>query len=175
MKKLLGILLTLSLLLPCALAFTACGLLGGGGMSEEEYQKEAQATTDLLNLAMTQANGEGNADVFGENSATGKTASDYVDTVFSSTVVSQTIVQTAYPEDKEDGEPVVDPLSMNKTFSEEEQTEVLNALNEQWNSASEEEKSSEDYQKTYLAVGAILNIPIQITEGGVVITPATQG
>ena len=145
------------------------------GMSEEEYQKEAQATTDLLNLAMTQANGEGNADVFGENSATGKTASDYVDTVFSSTVVSQTIVQTAYPEDKEDGEPVVDPLSMNKTFSEEEQTEVLNALNEQWNSASEEEKSSEDYQKTYLAVGAILNIPIQITEGGVVITPATQG
>ena len=64
---------------------------------------------------------------------------------------------------------------LNKTFSEEEQTEVLNALNEQWNSASEEEKSSEDYQKTYLAVGAILNIPIQITEGGVVITPATQG
>lgn len=47
MKKLLGILLTLSLLLPCALAFTACGLLGGGGMSEEEWN----AAMDLSNVS----------------------------------------------------------------------------------------------------------------------------
>lgn len=142
------------------------------GMSEEEYQKEAQATTDLLNLAINRKEGE-EGKLFGEDSATGKTASDYVDTVFDSVVVSQTIIETAYPTGQE-STPVADPLNTGKSLNENEKTQVLDALNAKWNTATEEEKASEDYQKTYLAIGSLMNVPIQITENGVVIQQQEQ-
>jgi hypothetical protein len=141
------------------------------GMSEEEYQKEAQATTDLLNLAINRNNAE-NDQLFGEGSATGKSASDYVDTVFDSVVVSQTLRETAYPTGEETT-PVTDPLNTGKSLNDSEKAQVLEALNNKWNSATEEEKASAEYQKTYLAIGSLMNVPLQITENGVVIAPVS--
>lgn len=137
------------------------------GMSEEEYSREAQATTDLLNLAVSRNDGE-NGKVFGEGSATGKTATEYVNTVFDSVVVSQTIVETAYPTGEET-DPVNDPLNAGQSLSEEETVEIVDALNARWNAATEEEKASEEYKKTYFAIGSLMNVPLEFTESGIVV------
>ena len=135
------------------------------GMSDEEYQKEAKATTDLLNIAMNAKNSQNGA-TFGEGSATGKTASEMLDNVLDSKVISQTMVETVYGEGEE---PVVNPLNMSRELQQTEQEELLDAMNDKWAAASEEEKTSEDYQKQYVAIGALLNLSVQVTEDGIVI------
>lgn len=152
------------------------------GMSEEEYKKEAEATSSLLNIALSATSSDGS--IFkdtGDDSQTGTdtskvngmTASEYIDSVMSSTVITQTIVDTAYADDASDS-PALDPLNTGKSLSESEQTQVLNSLNEHWANATEEEKASEDYFKTYAAIGAIVNFPIAVGEDGSLIAQATE-
>ena len=137
------------------------------GMSEEEYQKEAKATTDMLNLAMSAGKSE-NGTTFGEGSSTGKSAEELLDTVLDSKVISQTMVETVYANGTE-AEPVMNPLNSGKNLQENEKQELLDALNNKWNQASEEEKTSTDYQNKYVAIGAMMNVPVQITNSGIVI------
>ena len=182
------------------------------GMSEEEYKKEAEATSNLLNMALAatssgknifadvpattdtpttpeggtegEGDGEGEGDTEGDTGSTeggeadpapssgnSMTASDYIDSVMNSTVISQTIVEATFTEDSTE-EPVLDPLNMGKTLSENEQAQVLDSLNEHWANATEEEKADSDYFKTYAAIGAMVNFPITVDENGNIV-PAT--
>lgn len=136
------------------------------GMSEEEYQSEAKATTNLLNLAMNTGSSE-NSSLFGSDSATGKTADEFIGEVFSSSVISQTMVETVYANGTE-SDPVVDPLQSQRTVNETEKQEILDALNNQWENATEEQKADSDYQKQYIAMGSMLNMSVQITASGIV-------
>ena len=163
MKKLV-IVIVLTLLI----ASSSCARQSGEiEYSEEEYQKEAKATTDMLNLAMSAGKSE-NGTTFGEGSATGKTAAELLDNVLDSKVISQTMVETVYADETTD-EPVMNPLNSGKTLQEEEKQELLNAMNAKWEQSSEDEKISEDYQKKYIAIGAMMNVSIQITDAGIVI------
>lgn len=135
------------------------------GMSEEEYQSEAKATTNMLNLAMN-ANKSESSSMFGEESATGKTANEFVEEVFSSKVISQTMVETVYANGAEE-DPVLNPLNSGRTLQETEREELLGALNEQWNGATEEQKADAEYQKQYIAMGSMMNLTIQITDSGI--------
>lgn len=137
------------------------------GMSEEEYQSEAKATTNLLNLAMNTGSSE-NSSLFGSDSATGKTADEFIGEVFSSSVISQTMVETVYANGTE-SDPVVDPLQSQRTVNETEKQEILDALNNQWENATEEQKADSDYQKQYIAMGSMLNMSVQITASGIVV------
>ncbi len=167
------------------------------GMSDEEYKKEAEATSNLLNMALSATSSNKNifADVptapdqgeGGTEGGTGSagdgetetapsvgssmTASDYIDSVMNSTVISQTIVEATFTEESTE-EPVLDPLNMGKTLSENEQAQVLDSLNEHWANATEEEKADADYFKTYAAIGAMVNFPITVDENGNIV-PAT--
>lgn len=185
------------------------------GMSDEEFKKEAEATSNLLNMALaatssgknifaeapakpnppvapdegTDGEGSGSGDNEGgsDNEGEGEgdnsdgevtepaptvgnsmTASDYIDSVMNSTVISQTIVEATFTEENAE-DPVLDPLNMGKTLSENEQAQVLDSLNEHWANATEEEKANADYFKTYAAIGAMVNFPITIGEDGTII------
>ena len=82
-------------------------------------------------------------------------------------MVSQTIVEAVYKDGAAD--PKVDPLNSQKNLKPEEHQELLDALNSHWADASEEEKASEEYRKNYIAIGAMVNMEIQITDGGITV------
>lgn len=135
------------------------------GMSDEEYQKEAKATTDMLNLAMSAGKSE-SGKTFGEGSSTGKSAAELLDNVLDSKVISQTMVETVYANGTEE-QPVINPLNSGKNLQDSEKQELLDAMNNKWNQASDEEKASADLQNKYVAIGAMMNISIQITDSGI--------
>lgn len=135
------------------------------GMSDEQYQKEAKATTDMLNLAMSAGKNQ-SGKTFGEGSATGKSAAEFLDNVLDSEVISQTMVETVYVNGTEE-QPVINPLKSGKNLQESEKQELLDAMNNKWNQASDEEKASTDLQSKYVAMGAMMNISIQFTDSGI--------
>lgn len=136
------------------------------GLEEEEYQKEAAATTNMLNMAMA-AKQSGSKELFGEGSATGKSADEFVGEIFASDVISQTMIETVYAEE-DSTEPTINPLGTKRNLKENEKAEILSALNNAWEQASDEQRSDETYQKQYLAMGAMMNLPVEITENGIV-------
>ncbi|MBO5939009.1 MAG: hypothetical protein J6Q82_05875 [Clostridia bacterium] len=136
------------------------------GMSEDEYNKEAKAVTDLLNLSMN-ANNSKKSTTFGEGSATGKSADEVVNSIFDSKVVSKTVRETVY-EDTESPDPQIDPLNSQKKLTEAEQHDLVEALNNRWVNATEEEKNDSEYQQNYYAVAALMNMSVQITADGIV-------
>lgn len=136
------------------------------GMSEEEYRYEAKATTNMLNLAMSAGKSE-NGMLFGEGSATGKSADEFVNDVFSSKVISQTMVETVYADGGESA-PAIDPLNSQRVLKDTERQELLGALNNQWSAATEEQRADASYQKQYVAMASMMNLTIQITDGGIV-------
>ncbi len=138
------------------------------GMTDEEYQREAEATTNLLNMAMNSSNKEEGFFSEDPEDENAMTASDYIDSVMNSTVISQTVVETAYGENEE---VQLDPLNTKAQLTESEQEQVISALNNHWTNATEEEKADTEYQKTYLAIAALVNLQIGFTADGVVTVP----
>ena len=167
------------------------------GMSDEDYKKEAAATSNLLNMALASTSSGKNifADVpdetpvtppeggDGENggntpetepapsTASSMTAAEYIDSVMNSTVISQTIVDATFTEDSSE-EPMLDPLNMGKTLTEKEQTQVLDSLNQHWANASDEEKADSEYFKKYAAIGAMVNFPVTVGPDGSIVAVA---
>ena len=125
------------------------------GMSDEEYQKEAKAVADMTNMAMKASTSDSDK-VFGEGGIVNGTAEEYVGNVFDSKVMSKTLVETVYPD--ETGVPVSDPLNTQKNLNEKENAELMDALNNQWANATEEEKADPEYKKTYYAIGSLMNV-----------------
>ena len=141
------------------------------GMSDEEYQKEAKAATDMTNMAMNMSK-SGNKQLFGAEGATGVSANEYVGNILDSKVVSKTIVETVYADGSDT--PKIDPLNSQKNLKPEENQELLDALNSHWVNASEEEKASAEYRKNYIAIGAMANLEILITDGGITIPEVNE-
>jgi hypothetical protein len=133
------------------------------GMSEEELERETEAVNNVLNTAM---NIDSSHDtVFGEDSATGVTAEQYVNDILDSQVVSQTLIDHVYAEGDT---PNMDPLNSERELNDSEAEELVAALNTKWQNASAEEKADENFNRSLVAVAAIINVPVNVTANGVV-------
>ncbi len=139
------------------------------GMSDEEYEKEAAAVSDMLSIAMS-ANNSGNSQTFGEGSTTNITATEYVDRATESTIISQTLVSSVY-EDGESDTPKVDPLASGRQLSESEKTELVEALDTKWKNqlaTSSDEAANKEYQKVLTSIAATVNLGISFSGSDVV-------
>ena len=134
------------------------------GMSDEQYNAEAKAMSDMMNVAMN-FNSSKTSGMFGEGSATGVEADEFVDNIFGSTVISATVVDTVY---KEGEEPENDPLKFQKSLGTNDKNKLVTALNDKWANATEEEKADEEYKKNYVALGALMNVELSFTADGIV-------
>ena len=143
------------------------------GMDDAQYKKEAAATSNLLNAALS-ASISGKTNIFAdsvssENGETGSainmTASEYVNSVLDSDVISSTIVETVYA-DKDT--PAENPLNLSKGLSEKDHENVMNAIEDHWDNSTKEEKEDPEVIKKYTAVGYIINIPLEVVDGNLV-------
>lgn len=132
-------------------------------MDDAQLEKETAAVNNMMTMAMNA--GESNGQAFGEGSVTGTSAKGFVDELMDSQVVSKTLLDQVYTEESD--EPKVDPLATERNLSEDEQTELVNAINEKWSTATDEEKADGSYEKKLTAIAAVLNIPIVENESGV--------
>ncbi len=131
------------------------------GMSDDLYKKESKAASDMTNMIMKN---DANT-MFGENGALGISADEYVNNVMDSQVVSGVMVDSVYQNGSDT--PTMDPLNSGRTMSAQEQVELLGALNTRWNSADEAQKADPEYQKTYVAIGAMYNMQVNVGAAGV--------
>ncbi len=130
------------------------------GMSDEEYAKESAAVSDMMNVLMSAGSSESSS-VFGEDSTTGKTAGEYIDTIMDSSVMSKTLVETVYGDGDEAKS---DPLNSEREITESEKTGFVDAANAKWSSMSTEEQN-EDSKKELTAIGAVINVKIELVDG----------
>ena len=128
------------------------------GMSDEEYDKESAAVADMMNVLMSTGS---QGKTFGEDSRTGTTATEFVDNIMNSTVMSQTVVETVYGEGDE---PTQDPLLSESTMDDEERNELVSALN---NKYAQSDKSAET-EKEIISIAAMMNVQVGIVDGEVV-------
>lgn len=138
-----------------------------GRLNEEEYARESQAVSDMMSIAMS-AGKSGATSTFGENSATNITATEFVDRAAGSVVISETLVNTVYGEEEN---AKVDPLASNRSLSDEEKGELVDALDAKWQTqleTSNDEAANAEYQKVLTSVASIVNVNIAFTAGGVV-------
>jgi hypothetical protein len=137
------------------------------GMSDEEYARESLAVSDMMSIAMSAGQSDSKS-TFGEGSATNITATDFVNRATDSVVMSETLVNTVY----EDGNAAkVDPLASNRNLSDEEKTELVDALDAKWKAqleSSNDESANAEYQKVLTSVAAVVNVNVAFTADGVV-------
>lgn len=137
--------------------FTNLADAKANGMSDEDYAKESAAVSNMMNMVMDSGDGA----IFGDGSSTGTTADKFVSDITGSQVISQTLVETVYG----DGEEATnDPLKTGKAMSDEEKADFVGSLNNEWNNSA---KSAED-AKEIIAIGAIMNVAVEIGDDGVV-------
>lgn len=130
------------------------------GMSDEQYERESVAVNDMMNIAMS-ATKSNEQSAFGENSATGITATEFVDRTTSSVIVSDTFVNTVYKDGAET--PVSDPLASNKKLSAEDESELVGALDAKWKqqlATSNDEQANTEYQKVLTSIAAVVNVNV---------------
>lgn len=137
------------------------------GLSEEEYQKEAEAVNDMLNMAMNIGSSEGDT-LFGEDSVTGISASEYVDRVLDSTVISNTVINAAYG----DSNTITnDPLGMAKELTDSEKAELVSALDSNWKAqlaSSNSAADNADRQKLLSSIAAMIGVEVEFSGNSVI-------
>lgn len=127
------------------------------GMSDEQYQKESAAVSDMMNVLMSTGKA---GKMFGEDGRTGGSAEKFVNNIMDSDVMSGTMVETVY---KGTEEPTNDPLSSKRQMAQEEKDELISALSNRWNAS---DKSAQT-KKEILSIAAIMNVTVEITDSGV--------
>ncbi|MBO7250208.1 MAG: hypothetical protein J6V42_02925 [Clostridia bacterium] len=138
------------------------------GMSEEEYQKESQAVSDMMSVAMNATSSDAKT-MFGEDSATNITATEFVNRAADSVIISETLVNSVYGTEEE---ATVDPLASERQVSDEEKAEIVDALNNKWTEqleTSDDEDANAEYQKVLTSIASIINIKVAFTADGVVL------
>ncbi|MBQ8141255.1 MAG: hypothetical protein IJ038_06155 [Clostridia bacterium] len=136
------------------------------GMPEEEYEKESAAVNDMMNIAMSATKSDEKT-TFGDNSATGITATEFVQRATDSVIISETLVNTVYGES---GEAKNDPLNSERNLTEEEKTELVGALDAKWKTQLETSSDAEanaEYEKLMVSIASVLNVPISISGNSV--------
>lgn len=139
------------------------------GMTEEQYQKEAESVDKMLNIAMN-ANTSNGKNTFGEDSATGITADEFITQVSDSTVISQTIINATT--DAETGEKKEDPLGIGETISEEEKQTIIEAIDDNWKAqleSSSDAQANADREQLLGSIGSLLGVKLEFTADGVVV------
>lgn len=127
------------------------------GMSDEEYEKESAAVSNMMDVLM--ASGKSGSTVFGEGSVTGVTAEEYVNNMMDSKVMSGTVMDNVYV----DGENATrDPLNSERNMSEQEKAEFLDAISNRWEGSDKDEVT----EKKLVSIAAVLNFQIELTDGG---------
>lgn len=132
-------------------------------MSEEALNRETAAVNNIMKIAMDAGKSSSSA-TFGEGSATGVTAAEYVSSVMNSEVVSQTVTDKVYGNGTEAKQ---DPLNSERQLSDTEKAELSQALNDTWNSATDEERADEGFRQKLVAVGALVNAKVTVDDHGV--------
>lgn len=130
------------------------------GMSDEQYAKEAAAIKDLLNLAMNVGKSDGK-DMFGENSATGISADEYIDRANESTIIKKTVVNAAYVNGGDT--PKSDPLNTGKQLSDSETADFVSTLDSKWKaqlSNSSDAAANAEYQKVLSSIAILVNVDV---------------
>ena len=133
----------------------------GEGMTREEFEAEADAVSNVTNLAMN-ASHNNSGPVFGVDGAMGVSARDFVNQTLDSSVTSTTIRDSVY---EEGHAPAMDPLGTEMVLSAEEEAEILLTMNERW--ANEANRDDETVRRNYIALGSVINMEIVITAGGI--------
>ncbi len=133
------------------------------GMPEDEYMQESAAVMNLTDLAMNSGKAGSNR-TFGENSATGVSAEEFVANIRDSKVVSGSMKKQVFEE--ESSEPNIDPLKKNSKLGAEDTAELTEAMNARW--AQEENKSDAETVKTYQAIGAMMGMTVEFTSSGTI-------
>ncbi len=131
------------------------------GMSDEEYAKESAAVSDMMNVMMSAGSSQSSS-VFGEGGMMNKTAGEYIDTIMDSSVMSKTIVDTVYAEGESASH---DPLKSERVISDSDKSEFIAAANAKWSGMSAEEQNEES-KRELVAMAAVLNIKIELTDAG---------
>ena len=133
------------------------------GMSDEQLDRETAAVNNVMNIAMSVDGSK--SSTFGEGSATGMSAAEYVDDIMNSEVVSKTVVDQVYGEGQQ---PKTDPLNSERNVSEQDEAELVSALDAKWQNASAEEKADGEFAKRIIATASLLNVSVSVTDTGVV-------
>ncbi len=134
------------------------------GMSEEQYQAEAEAVNDMLNIAMNVGKAEEGETIFGKEGVTGITAKEYVNRVVGSTVISNTVVNAAY--NANDDKVENDPLGMARELNESEKSELVGALDSEWKShlaSSATSQETKEKQKLLSSISALLGVEVEFS------------
>jgi hypothetical protein len=129
------------------------------GMTDEEYEKESKAVSNMMDILMSSTENEGDT-VFGENSVTGITAEEYIDNIMDSKVMSETLVDKVYGDGDE---PTIDPLNSERGLAEEEKADLVDALNNKWLASDK----SDETKKEITALASVLNVTVSVTDEGV--------
>ncbi len=133
-----------------------------GAMTAEQIHAEAGAMTYVTTMAM-HAGQTSSRPTFGADGTLGVSAAEYVDQMLASRVVKVTMMSTVYPDSAE--QPEENPMNARKDLSEAETEELLNALNTRY--AEEKNPTDPDVQRTYVAIGAMVNLPVAVTPDGI--------
>ena len=134
-----------------------------GTLTDEEYKAEAEAVSDIINIAMNATSDGANSEsLFDEN----QTVTDFVDRVADSKIMGQTIVDTVYDEN---GNKTVDPLNTTVNLSNSDKAELLAAMNN--NLANADDDNKEETQKTLEAIAALVNVQVELDENGNFVIP----
>lgn len=139
------------------------------GMSDEEYDKEAAAVSNMMDILMV-SDKRSNAPTFGEGSVTGVSAQEYVNNIMNSKVMSATVVDKVYVDGAQT--PSLDPLNSKRVLGDQEKTEFAAAINTSWNASAKDDEA----QKKLISIAAMLNIEITLNAESVfeIVEPVEQ-
>ena len=126
----------------------------------EEYDKEAAAVADMMNVMMAMGSGGSNGTFGGEDSDTQLSADEYVSNVMDSKAMSKTLVDTVYAEGDE---PKVDPMNSGRNLASNERAELLESLNSKWAASPKDEAT----KRQIIAIAAMMNMVVEVTDAGV--------
>ena len=126
----------------------------------EEYDKEAAAVTDMMNVMMAMGSSGSNGTFGGEESDTQLSADEYVGNVMDSKAMSKTLVDTVYGEGDE---PKVDPMNSGRNLGSNEKAELLESLNSKWAASPKDEAT----KRQIVAIAAMMNMVVEVTDAGV--------
>ena len=126
----------------------------------EEYDKEAAAVADMMNVMMAMGSGGSNGTFGGEDSDTQLSADEYVSNVMDSKAMSKTLVDTVYGEGDE---PKVDPMNSGRNLGSNEKAELLESLNSKWAASPKDEAT----KRQIVAIAAMMNMVVEVTDAGV--------
>jgi len=139
------------------------GNLSEANLNDEQRQRETAAVNNVMTMAMNAGNSNGAS--FGEGSVTGTSAEQFVNDIMDSEVVSQTVMEQVYGDGSE---PQNDPLVTERAMSEADEAELITALNNKWQNATDEQRADENFKRKLISTAALMNVAVTVTDSGVV-------